>query len=185
MAWGPPIASSRSSVVGQAATSESASIAGRGFLDQITGEHHHPACARPGCHHHQIGRGVAAARVGDRDSAVPEVDDGAVDPVPRRAQGRDGPVDLGGVRAVAQRVGAKLVGLRRQVLGNLRGAVHVGLGEHGGTQDVIEVLVRKHDMRDRTARDPAGVGVDRSRFGERGSGVDQQRLRCGRPPARS
>ena len=53
-----------------------------------------------------------AAQVGDRYAATTEIEDRVVDPVLRWIQGRDRAVDLGGVRAVAQGVGAQALGFR-------------------------------------------------------------------------
>ena len=40
---------------------------------------------------------------------------------------------------------------------------------------MVEVLVRQDNMGDRASGKPPDVGVDRGRFGERGTGVDEQR----------
>ena len=42
---------------------------------------------------------------------------------------------------------------------------------------MVEVLVCQHNMSDRSPGKFADVAVDRGRFGERGTGIDEQR--CG------
>jgi hypothetical protein len=73
-----------------------------------------------------------------------------------------------------QGVIANLIGGRRQVVNNLCCAVDLGFGEYRGTQDVVEVLVCQHDMRDRASSEPPNVGGDSRGFDERGTGVDKQ-----------
>ena len=51
----------------------------------------------------------------------------------------------------------------------------MSFSEYPGAQDVIEVLVRQHDMRHDASGDLAHIVDDRTRFGERGTGVDEQR----------
>ncbi len=149
----------------------------RGLLDEITGEHHQRGVfiVGRGYDHDQVRRGVATARVGDGCGAVAEIDGVFVRSAPRRAQGRDGAVDFRGVGPVMQRVVANLVGGRRQVFDHLGRAVDVGFGELRGSQDVVEVLVRQHNMGDRTPGDLPRVALDSGRFGKRGACVDQQR----------
>jgi len=145
-----------------------------GFLDEITSEDHDPLAVITRHHYDEIRIGVAAPRVCDWHPAVSEVDDSVVDRVSGRPQGRDRAVDLAGIGTVIQRVGAELVGGRREVVKNLWRAVDVSLSEKSGTQNMIEVLVGQHHVCYPPSGELSHVGIDRVRFGERGTGVDEQ-----------
>ena len=95
---------------------------------------------------------------GERSSQRgPEVDDRVVDRVLGRPQGRYGAVDLRGVRAIAQRVVANPVGLEVRY-STTSGAQYTSASANTEEpQDVIEVLVRQHDMGNRVSRNPADV----------------------------
>jgi hypothetical protein len=75
---------------------------------------------------------VAAPQVSDCHPAVLEVDDGVVDGVLGRPKRRDRAVDLIGVGPVVQRVVAKLMSRRCEVVENIRRAIYLRLGECPG-----------------------------------------------------
>ena len=52
--------------------------------------------------------------------------------------------------------------------------MYLGFREYSGAQDMIEVLVGQQNMGYPASGDLLHVGADRPRFGERGTGVDEQ-----------
>ena len=111
----------------------------------------------------------------DGHLTVPQVDDCVVDGVLGRPQCGDRVVDLSGVGSVTQRIVAKLSNIGCEVVQNFRCTEYLSICESSGAQHMIEVLVGQHHMRHSAPGNQAHVVVDRVRFGQRGTGVDQQR----------
>jgi len=78
------------------------------------------------------------------------------------------------VGAVAQRVGAQVVVAFRHRHPDLRRAIDFGCLECRGAENVVEVVVRQHDMADCAASHGMHVSGDRPRLWQRRTTVDQR-----------
>ena len=117
-----------------------------GLLDEITAEH--DGGVTIGDDGDQVVAGMAASWMGDRHRRSAEIEFGLADEVLRRTECCDGACHLVGIGTVAHGMGMQFSGVVCDRRRDFRRAVNGCAVERRRSEDVVEVIVRQHDMTD-------------------------------------